>query len=159
MSHVNKHGEPKILQECTLPLTARGCVDLIITDMAVIEVSEKGLLLKEVMEPFTEKDVREMTGARLLVREGAKVSTAIKEQLKQWLTDNQERGIKLLQQFVQAKSTQGNEKGVQQLVREELQRMGLEVDVWEPDGRRLAEHPFLHRQERNFQEVQMWLAC
>ncbi|MEK4149087.1 3-oxoacid CoA-transferase subunit B [Robertmurraya sp. FSL W8-0741] len=72
MSHVNKHGEPKILQECTLPLTARGCVDLIITDMAVIEVSEKGLLLKEVMEPFTEKDVREMTGARLLVREGGK---------------------------------------------------------------------------------------
>lgn len=78
------------------------------------------------------------------------MSTAIKEQLKQWLTDNQERGIKLLQQFVQAKSTQGNEKGVQQLVREELQRMGLEVDVWEPDGRRLAEHPFFASPRKEF---------
>ncbi|MDF1509287.1 peptidase [Robertmurraya sp. DFI.2.37] len=78
------------------------------------------------------------------------MSTAIKEQLKQWLTENQERGIKLLQQFVQAKSTQGNEKGVQQLVREELQRMGLEVDVWEPDGRRLAEHPFFASPRREF---------
>lgn len=78
------------------------------------------------------------------------MSTAIKEQLKQWLTDNQERGIKLLQQFVQAKSTQGNEKGVQQLVREELQRMGLEVDVWEPDGRRLAKHPFFASPRKEF---------
>lgn len=78
------------------------------------------------------------------------MSTAIKEQLKQWLIENQERGIKLLQQFVQAKSTQGNEKGVQQLVREELQRMGLEVDVWEPDGRRLAEHPFFASPRREF---------
>ncbi|MGG0719232.1 3-oxoacid CoA-transferase subunit B [Robertmurraya massiliosenegalensis] len=69
MSHVNKLGEPKILPECTLPLTARRCVDLIITDMAVMEVTEEGLVLKEVMEPFTEKDVREKTGARLIRKE------------------------------------------------------------------------------------------
>ncbi len=69
MSHVNKLGEPKILQECTLPLTARRCVDIIITDMAVMEVTEEGLVLKEVMESFTEKDVREKTGARLIRKE------------------------------------------------------------------------------------------
>lgn len=69
MSHVNKLGEPKILQECTLPLTARRCVDIVITDMAVMEVTEEGLVLKEVMESFTEKDVREKTGARLIRKE------------------------------------------------------------------------------------------
>ncbi|MGG0719231.1 peptidase [Robertmurraya massiliosenegalensis] len=68
--------------------------------------------------------------------------TAIKEQLKNWLTSNQERGIDLLQQFVQAKSTQGIERDVQELVVKELYRMGLEVDVWEPDGKELADHPF-----------------
>lgn len=69
MSHVNKNGEPKILQECTLPLTARNCVNLIITDMAVMEVTNKGLVLREVMEPFTPNDVMENTGAPLLISE------------------------------------------------------------------------------------------
>lgn len=67
MSHVNKNGEPKILKECSLPLTAKRCVNLIITDMAVIEVTEHGLLLKEVMEPFHVREVIEHTGASLLI--------------------------------------------------------------------------------------------
>jgi acetate CoA/acetoacetate CoA-transferase beta subunit len=69
MSHVSKTGEPKILKECTLPLTARKCVDLIITDMAVIEVTEKGLVLREVMEPFSAQEVMEKTGAPLTISE------------------------------------------------------------------------------------------
>lgn len=69
MSHVNKNGEPKILKECSLPLTARACVDLIITDMAVIEVTDEGLLLKEVMDPFTAEEVIESTGAPLIISE------------------------------------------------------------------------------------------
>lgn len=67
MSHTNKNGEPKILQECSLPLTARECVDLIITDMAVIEVRDSGLMLTEVMEPFTVQQVIESTGAPLAI--------------------------------------------------------------------------------------------
>lgn len=65
MSHVNKKGEPKILPECQLPLTAKSCVSLIITDMAVIEVAENGLVLKEVMTPYTANDVIENTAAPL----------------------------------------------------------------------------------------------
>jgi acetate CoA/acetoacetate CoA-transferase beta subunit len=57
MNHVNKQGESKILKTCMLPLTARKSVDLIITDMAVIEVTEEGLVLKEVMAPYTVDDV------------------------------------------------------------------------------------------------------
>lgn len=68
MSHVNKNGEPKILKECTLPLTAKSCVDLIITDMAVIEVGGDGLILREVMEPYTVEEVVKSTGAPLSIR-------------------------------------------------------------------------------------------
>lgn len=67
MSHVNKKGEPKILQKCTLPLTARKCVDLIITDMAVINVTKEGLLLQEVMGRYTVEDVVKNTGAPLKI--------------------------------------------------------------------------------------------
>jgi acetate CoA/acetoacetate CoA-transferase beta subunit len=67
MNHCNKKGEPKILKTCTLPLTAKTCVSMIITDMAVIEVTEHGLLLKEVMAPYTANDVVEKTGAPLRI--------------------------------------------------------------------------------------------
>lgn len=69
MSHTNKNGDPKILEVCTLPLTARKCVHTIITDMAVIEVSATGLVLKEVMAPYTVQEVIAKTGAPLQVSE------------------------------------------------------------------------------------------
>ena len=47
MEHTDKKGTPKIVRECTSPLTAVGCVDMVITDMAVIEVGEEGLTLIE----------------------------------------------------------------------------------------------------------------
>ncbi|WP_102349176.1 3-oxoacid CoA-transferase subunit B [Bacillus sp. Marseille-P3661] len=67
MSHVNKIGESKILTQCTLPLTAKNCVNMIITDMAVIEVTQNGLILKEVMAPFTPEEVIGKTGATLKI--------------------------------------------------------------------------------------------
>ncbi|MEV5112240.1 3-oxoacid CoA-transferase subunit B [Peribacillus castrilensis] len=67
MNHVNKQGESKILKTCTLPLTARQSVDLIITDMAVMEVTEEGLVLKEVMAPYTVDDVIRNTEASLKI--------------------------------------------------------------------------------------------
>jgi acetate CoA/acetoacetate CoA-transferase beta subunit len=67
MNHVNKQGESKILKTCTLPLTARKSVDLIITDMAVMEVTEEGLVLKEVMAPYTVDDVIRNTEATLKI--------------------------------------------------------------------------------------------
>jgi acetate CoA/acetoacetate CoA-transferase beta subunit len=61
INHVNKDGSPKILKTCSLPLTAPKCVDLIITDMAVFEVTKDGLLLKEIFDPYTILDIRKHT--------------------------------------------------------------------------------------------------
>jgi 3-oxoacid CoA-transferase subunit B len=67
MEHVNKHGEPKILNECTLPLTGKGVVNRIITDRAVIDVTEKGLELVEVAPGFTVQDIQECTEPELII--------------------------------------------------------------------------------------------
>lgn len=69
MSHRTRDKEPKILKECTLPLTARRCVDLIITERAVMEVTNTGLLLTEVLYPFALEDVLGGTGASLQISE------------------------------------------------------------------------------------------
>lgn len=69
MNHTNKNGEPKIVSKCNLPLTSPKCVDLIITEMAVIEVKKDSgeLWLNEVMAPYTIRDVIDKTGAPLFV--------------------------------------------------------------------------------------------
>ncbi|MFV0448319.1 MAG: 3-oxoacid CoA-transferase subunit B [Vibrio sp.] len=73
MSHCNKNGAPKILDECTLPLTATQCVDLIVTELAVIQPTESGLLLKEIAYNTTVEDVLEKTGTELIVSDSLKV--------------------------------------------------------------------------------------
>lgn len=73
MTHCNKKGEPKILNECTLPLTATHCVDLIVTELAVIEPTEQGLVLKEVAYNTTVAEVIEKTGAELIVPQSISV--------------------------------------------------------------------------------------
>lgn len=72
MSHVSKNGEPKILKTCQLPLTAPNCIDLIITDLAVFDVLEDGLLLKEVIKPYTVDDVRKHTEASFTISKNLK---------------------------------------------------------------------------------------
>ena len=66
-THTTKKGKPKILKECTLPLTAVNEVDLIVTDLAVIEVTEEGLLLKEKAEGVSVEEIIEKTEADLKV--------------------------------------------------------------------------------------------
>ncbi|MBB4087458.1 3-oxoacid CoA-transferase subunit B [Sphingomonas carotinifaciens] len=65
MDHVSKHGDPKILPDCTLPLTGKACVDLIITDLAVIACDKPGLRLIECAPGVTAQEVRAKTGAEL----------------------------------------------------------------------------------------------
>ena len=67
MQHTARDGGHKIVENCTLPLSGKGVVDLIVTDMAVIEVTPDGLVLKEVMEGYTTDEVVAATGARLKV--------------------------------------------------------------------------------------------
>ncbi|WP_409252901.1 CoA transferase subunit B [Bacillus sp. SCS-153A] len=69
MDHVSKNGAPKIVSDCSLPLTGKGVVDRIITERAVIDVTENGLKLVEVFEGFTVEDVVSSTGTELDVSE------------------------------------------------------------------------------------------
>lgn len=69
MNHVNRQGESKVKKQCDLPLTAQACVKMIITEMAVMEVTEQGLLLKEIMLPYTIEDVVSHTEAALIIPE------------------------------------------------------------------------------------------
>jgi 3-oxoacid CoA-transferase subunit B len=65
MEHATKDGGAKIMKKCTLPLTGVGVVDLIVTDLAVIEVTPKGLLLREVAAGVTPEDVQKLTEPKL----------------------------------------------------------------------------------------------
>ncbi|MCY8035956.1 3-oxoacid CoA-transferase subunit B [Bacillus sonorensis] len=67
MSHTDKHGAPKLLESCTLPLTARGCVDMIITDKAVIEIKNNSFVLKELMNEASVDDVLRLTDGRVRI--------------------------------------------------------------------------------------------
>ena len=66
MEHTQK-GNHKILEQCTLPLTAKTCVTKIITEMCVINVTDKGLEMVEINPEFTVEQVQEATGAKLII--------------------------------------------------------------------------------------------
>ncbi len=67
MNHVDKYGNAKIVEQCQLPLTAKTCVDLIVTDMAVIKVTKQGLHLIETMNEHTVEEVIQHTAAPLKI--------------------------------------------------------------------------------------------
>jgi len=67
MTHVTNSGAPKIVKECAYPITATRVVKLIVTDLAVIEVTDKGLLLKEVAPGLTAEDVQSVTEPKLII--------------------------------------------------------------------------------------------
>lgn len=68
MEHTAK-GSIKILKSCSLPLTAINAVDLIVTEMGVIEVTEKGLVLKEINPEYTVEQVQALTEAKLIIKD------------------------------------------------------------------------------------------
>lgn len=75
MEHCNRQGESKILKTCTLPLTGKGVVHRIITDLAVMDVTPAGLLLKETAPGVTVEEVMKMTEAALAVSADLKPMT------------------------------------------------------------------------------------
>jgi 3-oxoacid CoA-transferase subunit B len=72
MEHTDRDNRPKIVEECTFPITGRGCVRLIVTDLAVIECTNEGLVLKEVAPGWTPDEVQELTAAKLIFSPGLK---------------------------------------------------------------------------------------
>jgi 3-oxoacid CoA-transferase subunit B len=67
MTHVTAQGEPKLLEACTLPLTGRACVDRIITDLAVLDVTPEGLALVELAPGLSLAELQARTGTRLVI--------------------------------------------------------------------------------------------
>ena len=65
MEHTDSQGQPKVVKECTYPLTGKGCVSLVVTDVAVMAVTPGGLLLREMAPGWKAEEVQEITDARL----------------------------------------------------------------------------------------------
>jgi len=69
MEHATKEGKPKILKKCSLPLTGVGVVDTIVTELALIDVTDRGLVLKEVRPDVSIDEVQRLTEPRLIVQD------------------------------------------------------------------------------------------
>jgi 3-oxoacid CoA-transferase subunit B len=67
MTHTTKEGNPKILRECTYEITGRRCVSTVITDMAVIDITDAGMVLKEFAPGFTPEDIQAVTEPQLIL--------------------------------------------------------------------------------------------
>jgi 3-oxoacid CoA-transferase B subunit len=68
MEHTTKEGAPKIVKQCTYPLTGLNCVDIVVTDLAVMDVKPQGLVLREVAPGWTAGEVQKLTGADLIAK-------------------------------------------------------------------------------------------
>ncbi|MGB9466068.1 MAG: 3-oxoacid CoA-transferase subunit B [Candidatus Acidiferrum sp.] len=66
MEHTTKEGAPKIVRQCTYPLTGLACVDTIVTDLAVIDVRPEGLMLREIAPGWSIEELQKLTGAPLM---------------------------------------------------------------------------------------------
>ncbi len=67
MEHNDRNGNPKVVQECSFPLTGKGCVSLVVTDVAVMEPTPDGMALREVAPGWSADEVQSVTGARLII--------------------------------------------------------------------------------------------
>src|SRR6202161_1250345 len=66
MEHTTKEGAPKIVRQCTYPLTGLACVDTIVTDLAVIAVKPEGLMLREIALGWSNEELQKLTGAPVM---------------------------------------------------------------------------------------------
>jgi 3-oxoacid CoA-transferase subunit B len=67
MQHRDKSGQSKILKKCTLPLTGTGCINQVVTDMAVLQITKEGFVLKEIAPGLTVDEIKQATAASLKV--------------------------------------------------------------------------------------------
>jgi len=72
MIHTTKEGAPRIIRQCTFPLTARNCVKKIFTDIAVIDVTKQGLILRGIAAGWTAEEVQALTEPKLILAKDLK---------------------------------------------------------------------------------------
>ena len=72
MQHTTRDGKPRLLKRCTLPITAKGVVKLIATDLGLFEVTEKGLLMREIAPGYRPEEVQFLTEANLIIADDLK---------------------------------------------------------------------------------------
>ena len=72
MQHTTRDGKPRVLKRCTLPITAKGVVKLLVTDLGLFEVTEAGLLMREIAPGYAPEEVQELTEAHIVVADGLK---------------------------------------------------------------------------------------
>lgn len=84
MRHAERSGQPKIVRECQYPVTGTGCVDLVVTDLAVVERDERGLVLRECAPGFSPDDVRQLTDAPLVVELWADMNDTSRSRHLSW---------------------------------------------------------------------------
>ncbi|MBN1191274.1 MAG: 3-oxoacid CoA-transferase subunit B [Dehalococcoidales bacterium] len=70
--HTTRDNKPKIVNQCSIPLTAPGCMDMVVTDISVIKFTPQGPVLKEVAPGWTPEEVQELTEAKLIVADDLK---------------------------------------------------------------------------------------
>jgi 3-oxoacid CoA-transferase subunit B len=75
MQHVGPDGSPKLLRECSLPLTGQRCTDMVVTDLAVVRITERGFVLEEYAPETTPEEVARLTGAPIDVRAARPMET------------------------------------------------------------------------------------
>jgi 3-oxoadipate CoA-transferase, beta subunit len=76
MDHVTRTGAPRLLEKCTLPLTAVRCVKRVYTDLAVVDITQAGMVVREVVEGLSAADLRQRTGAALTLAPDCRSLTA-----------------------------------------------------------------------------------
>jgi 3-oxoacid CoA-transferase subunit B len=72
MEHATKEGKPKILKKCSLPLTGTEVVDTIVTELCLLEVTDRGLVLKELRPDVTVREVQQLTEPQLIIEDDVK---------------------------------------------------------------------------------------
>jgi 3-oxoacid CoA-transferase len=84
MRHAERSGRPKIVRACEYPVTAKGCVDLIVTDLAVLERDDRGLVLRECAAGFTAAEIQRLTEPRLVIEPWSELATATPQGYRAW---------------------------------------------------------------------------
>lgn len=75
MQHTTREGKPRIVKQCTYPITARQCVNMIVTDLAVIEISKESLIIKEIAPGWTSAEIQTFTEPELIIAPDLKEMT------------------------------------------------------------------------------------